>query len=310
MELPVYLFMGFLDAGKTTYVSNLMLKSKFTQGKRFLLIVCEEGEEEYDIEALRKKQIEVRTIASPEELTEKTLRRFERETGAQRIAIEYNSMWTLKPLAEALPENWYVFQSVTVFDTPTFEMYNANMRNLVYEMLTSSSVLVYNRIPAGKDIMPYHKAVRGVNRQADIYYRFTDGTVRQDDIVDPLPFDVNADIIEIGNRDYAIWFADMYDDLDKYEAKTVRFLAFCGTDEECPPDQFMAGRHVMACCADDIQFAWLPCLWNDIPSLRLPGWYTVTGVLDTNDEENGGISVKVTSVLPAKEPSEPVVSVY
>ncbi|MBQ1955227.1 MAG: GTPase, partial [Clostridia bacterium] len=97
MELPVYLFMGFLDAGKTTYVSNLMLKSKFTQGKRFLLIVCEEGEEEYDVEALRKKQIEVRTISSPKELTEKTLRRFERETGAQRIAIEYNSMWTLKP---------------------------------------------------------------------------------------------------------------------------------------------------------------------------------------------------------------------
>ncbi|MBQ8897474.1 MAG: hypothetical protein IJY86_03255 [Clostridia bacterium] len=310
MELPVYLFMGFLDAGKTTYISNLMLRSKFTQGKRFLLLVCEEGEIEYDIEALRKKQIEVRTIDSVEELTPERLTALERETGAQRIAIEYNAMWTLKPLAMALPENWYVFQSISVFDTPTFKTYNANMRNLVYEMHTSSSVVVFNRVPAEGDVLPYHKAVRGVNRQADIYYRFTDGKVSQDDIVDPLPFDVNAEVIEIADRDYAIWFADMYDDLDKYEGKTVKFLAWCGTDEECPPDLFMAGRHVMACCADDIQFAWMPCKYSDVEGLRLPGWYSVTGVLDTNDEANGGISVKVTSVLPAKEPTEPVVSVY
>lgn len=310
MEIPVYLFMGFLDAGKTTYVSNLMLKSRFSQGKRFLLLVCEEGECEYDIEALRQKQIEVRTISSAEELTEARLRALERETGAQRIAIEYNAMWTLRPLAEALPEHWYVFQSITVFDSLTFEMYNANMRSLVYEMLTSSSVVVFNRLAPGRDKMPLHKAVRAVNRRGDIYYRFTNGAAEQDDIVDPLPFDLEAETVVIGDRDYALWFSDMYDDLDKYEGKRVKFLAWCGTDEECPPDQFMAGRHVLACCADDIQFAWLPCIYDGIDSLRLPGWYSVTGVLDTNDDANGGISVKVSSVLPAKEPAEPVVSVY
>lgn len=310
MEIPVYLFMGFLDAGKTTYVSNLMLKSRFSQGKRFLLLVCEEGECEYDTEALRKKQIEVRTISSAEELTEARLRALERETGAQRIAIEYNAMWTLRPLAEALPEHWYVFQSITVFDSLTFEMYNANMRSLVYEMLTSSSVVVFNRLAPGRDKMPLHKAVRAVNRRGDIYYRFTNGAAEQDDIVDPLPFDLEAETVVIGDRDYALWFSDMYDDLDKYEGKRVKFLAWCGTDEECPPDQFMAGRHVLACCADDIQFAWLPCIYDGIDSLRLPGWYSVTGVLDTNDDANGGISVKVSSVLPAKEPAEPVVSVY
>ena len=310
MEIPVYLFMGFLDAGKTTYVSNLMLKSRFSQGKRFLLLVCEEGECEYDIEALRKKQIEVRTVSSAEELTEARLRALERETGAQRIAIEYNAMWTLRPLAEALPEHWYVFQSITVFDSLTFEMYNANMRSLVYEMLTSSSVVVFNRLAPGRDKMPLHKAVRAVNRRGDIYYRFTNGAAEQDDIVDPLPFDLEAETVVIGDRDYALWFSDMYDDLDKYEGKRVKFLAWCGTDEECPPNQFMAGRHVLACCADDIQFAWLPCIYDGIDSLRLPGWYSVTGVLDTNDDANGGISVKVSSVLPAKEPAEPVVSVY
>ncbi|MBR4941020.1 MAG: hypothetical protein IKZ19_03370 [Clostridia bacterium] len=310
MELPVYLFTGFLDAGKTTYISNLMLKSKFTQNKRFLLVVCEDGECEYDIEAMRRKQIEVRFINSSEELTAEKLISLERETGAQRIAIEYNSMWTLKPLAEALPEHWYVFQSICVVESTTFEMYNANMRSFVYEMFSSSSVVVFNRLTPNGDVMPYHKAVRAVNRRGDIYYRFTDGKAIQDDIEDPLPYDIEADTVEIADRDYAIWFADMYDDLDKYEAKTVSFLGWCGTDEECPPDLFMAGRHVLACCADDIQFAWLPCKYSDVEGLRLPGWYRITGVLDTNDEENGGISVRVTSVVPAKEPSEPVVSIY
>ncbi len=310
MELPVYLFMGFLDAGKTTYITNLMLKSKFTQNKRFLLLVCEDGECEFDTEALKKKQIEVRYISSPAELTEANLKKLERETGAQRIAIEYNAMWTLKPLAQALPEHWYVFQSISVFDAATFNMYNANMRSLVYEMLTSSSVAVYNRIPPKGDIMPYHKAVRAVNRQADIYYRFTDGTSQQDDIVDPLPFDLNAETVEIADTDYAIWFADMFDDLDKYGGKTVRFLALCGTDKECPPDLFMAGRHIMSCCADDIQFAWLPCKYGEISKLDLPDWFYVTGVLDTTDEENGGVSVIVKEVTPATEPEDPVVTVY
>ncbi|MBQ5973239.1 MAG: hypothetical protein IJL69_03490 [Oscillospiraceae bacterium] len=310
MDIPVYLFMGFLDAGKTTYLSNLMLKSRFTQGKRFLLIVCEEGECEYDQDALRKKQIEVRFVSSPAELTAQKLSALEKETGAQRVAVEYNAMWTLRPLAEALPENWYVFQSITVFDSLTFPVYNANMRSLVYEMLTSSSVVVYNRVAPGSDTSELHKAVRAVNRRGDIYYRYADGKVEQDTVEDPLPFDFSADVMAIGDRDYALWFADMYDDPEKYDGRTVRFLAWAERDEGDPDGLFMAGRHVLACCANDIQYAWLPCFYADTDSLRFPGWCVVTGVLDTADEKNGGVSVKVQSVTPSKEPSEPVVSVY
>ena len=48
IEIPVYIFMGFLDSGKTTFVKETLLDREFTGGAKTLLLVCEEGEEEYD----------------------------------------------------------------------------------------------------------------------------------------------------------------------------------------------------------------------------------------------------------------------
>ena len=48
MEIPVYLFTGFLESGKTKYMQETLEDKRFNEGERTLLLVCEEGEEEYD----------------------------------------------------------------------------------------------------------------------------------------------------------------------------------------------------------------------------------------------------------------------
>ena len=48
MEVPVYLITGFLESGKTTFLQGVLGDPDFSQGERTLLIVCEEGIEEYD----------------------------------------------------------------------------------------------------------------------------------------------------------------------------------------------------------------------------------------------------------------------
>ena len=51
MEIPVYLLTGFLFSGKTTFI-NGMLEEGFCREERTLLISCEEGEVEYNTNAL------------------------------------------------------------------------------------------------------------------------------------------------------------------------------------------------------------------------------------------------------------------
>ena len=46
MEIPVYLFTGFLEAGKTRFIQETLEDERFNAGERTLLLLCEEGVEE------------------------------------------------------------------------------------------------------------------------------------------------------------------------------------------------------------------------------------------------------------------------
>ena len=48
VQIPVYVFTGFLDSGKTKFIQDTLSDSRFNNGERTLLLVFEEGEEEYD----------------------------------------------------------------------------------------------------------------------------------------------------------------------------------------------------------------------------------------------------------------------
>ena len=43
-EIPVYLFTGFLDAGKTTFIQETLEDPQFNDGQKTLILLCEEGE--------------------------------------------------------------------------------------------------------------------------------------------------------------------------------------------------------------------------------------------------------------------------
>ena len=46
-QVPVYLFTGFLESGKTKFAQQTLEDASFNNGDRILLLVCEEGVEEY-----------------------------------------------------------------------------------------------------------------------------------------------------------------------------------------------------------------------------------------------------------------------
>ena len=312
-DVPVYLFTGFLESGKTKFIQETLEDRRFCNGERTLLLVCEEGEEEYAPDQFADKNVFIRVINSQEELNAEALKRFLDETKSARVVVEYNGMWLLDVLYGAMPEGWMVYQEFMFADAGTFITYNANMRQLVYDKLKSCELVVFNRFNGSMDKMEFHKIVRAASRRADIAYEYVGGKVEYDDIVDPLPFDLNADIVEIGDDDYAEWYRDMSEEPKKYENKTVRFKCRALVRKKMPDHTFIVGRHVMTCCVDDIQFAGLVCQWDKADTVKDDTWIILTARINFKFNraysKKGPVLTYIDST-PCEAPEQPVATFY
>ncbi len=312
-DVPVYLFTGFLEAGKTKFIQETLEDKRFCNGERTLLLVCEEGEEEYAPDQFADRSVMIRTIESPEEMTVENLSRMLIQTNAERVVVEYNGMWLLDLLYSAMPENWMVYQEFMFADATTFLSYNANMRQLVYDKLKSCELVVFNRFRPDMDKLAFHKIVRGASRRSDIAYEYPGGKVEYDDIQDPLPFDLEAPVVEIGDDDYAVWYRDMSEEPKKYEGKTVRFRCRALQRKKLPPHTFVVGRHVMTCCVEDIQFAGLVCQKDDVSDIVDDSWMTLTAEIHFKFSRAYGKKGPVLTYLshePCEAPEQAVATFY
>ncbi|MCQ2429154.1 MAG: GTPase [Clostridia bacterium] len=257
--LPVYLFTGFLEGGKTHMIQESMESEQFNTGEKTLIIQCEEGIDELDVSQFTGKNVYLETIEDESELTLENLTALGKKHKLDRIIIEYNGMWMLNKLYEALPENWQIFQQMMFADANTFFAYNQNMRSLMVDKLMNCEMVVLTRTPASIDKEAVHKIVRGCSRRAQISYDYPDGHVEYDEIEDPLPFDMNAAVIDVADEDYAVWYRDLSEEMDVWNGKTVRFKGIVAREPRLGKNAFVAGRHVMTCCAADIAYHGLVC---------------------------------------------------
>lgn len=274
-QIPVYAFTGFLDAGKTKFIQETLEDPRFNAGERTLLLVFEEGEEEYDFSAYPHDNVFLYTL-DQQTVTTKELKELAKKHKAQRVVVELNGMQMVGDLYTRFPEDWVVAQEVMFADSTTFMAYNANMRNLVMDKLVGAQMVVFNRLTPGEDTMLLHKIARAANRRIDILYDYTDGSTTFDDVEDPLPFDVNAPVIEIKDEDYALWYRDVTEEPQKYEGKTIRFKGQVAMLRRDRNAMFAPGRFVMTCCVDDIQFCGVPCRYAEAQSLESRSWVMVT----------------------------------
>ena len=313
MEIPVYLFTGFLDAGKTRFIQETLEDERFNTGERTLLLLCEEGEEEYVPENFSGHNVTLHVVEEPDWFTPDRLSALQKRTRAQRVVVEYNGMWQLSAFFNALPDNWNVYQEMCFAEATTFAAFNANMRSLVVDKLQGAELIVFNRCPADLDKEPLHKIVRSVSRRCDIAYEYADGHVEYDDVEDPLPFDLDAPVVEIEDRDYALWFRDMNEEPQKYVGKTLRFKGIVAADGKLPKDTFIVGRHIMTCCVEDIQYGGVVALWAGADQLHTRDWVTVTAdfAMEKHTAYRGvGPVLHVRELAPAVQPDDPVATFY
>lgn len=313
-DIPVYLFTGFLEGGKTKFIQETLEDKRFCNGEKTLLLMCEEGEEEYAPDQFASDSVTIRTIDSQEELNSENLSKCLKESKAERVVIEYNGMWLLDALYSAMPEGWMVYQEFMFADSRTFLQYNANMRQLVYDKLKSCELIVFNRFnPSTMDMMDYHRIVRAVSRRCDIAYEDAQGNVKYDEVQDPMPWNMDAPVIEIGEGDFAEWYRDMSEEPKKYEGKVVRFKGRALLRKKMPKGCFVVGRHVMTCCVEDIQYAGLVCNWDKSASLPEDSWMTITAKVNFKFHTAYGRKGPVLTYIshePCEAPADPVATFY
>ena len=283
-EIPCYLFVGMLESGKTKFIQETMEDPQFDSGDKTLLLICEEGEEEYDSERFAFGGVTVATIEDKAELNREHLQQLAEKSDCGRVIIEYNGMWLVQELYDALPDNWLIYQCLATADGTTIKTYaNDNaMRGLLLDKLRGSELLVVNRAEAVNDDESHqliHKLVRQASRRC-------------------------------------VWYMDCMDEMQKYDGKTVKFLAQVCQTNRAGKDSFVPGRFAMTCCVQDIQFVGFPCKYTEYKNLKQRDWITVTAKVNLKyhpiykgqTPDSVGPVLTAINVEPAAAPRDDVVT--
>lgn len=313
-DISVYLFLGFLESGKTKFIQETLEDPRMETGERTLLLICEEGIEEYEPEKFAVGNVVAVTLESAEELNSENLARLTQKHKAQRVVVEYNGTWLLQQLFDAMPESWVINQIMTFFDAGTFLNYNANMRQLVFDKVQLTQMVVFNRFKGEYEKTEFHKIVRGISRRPDIVYEYLGGKAEFDEIEDPLPFDVDAPIIEIADRDFAWFYREMAEKAKNYIGKRVRFKGMAAVSKRVPAGYIVLGRHIMTCCEADIAYDGFAVKINGLlKDVNTRDWLTVTAKIayEYNSVYRAEGPVLIAEKLETAEaPEEQVVTYY
>ena len=310
MSIPVYLFTGFLDAGKTAFIQETLEDPGFNTGEKTLVLLCEEGENEYRPERFAGGNVSFLPVEEQAGLTTAFLKDYQKKHRVDRVLIEYNGMWPLQALYDALPTDWDIYQIILLADSTTFASYMTNMRQLAVDKLQDPEMVIFNRCTDATDKAYLHRAVRMVNRRAQMAFERTDGSVDPDDVLDELPFDTDAPVIDIADEDFGLWYLDAMDNLDKYMGKTVRFKGYVCQTPRVPKGCFVPGRFGMVCCADDVTFLGFLCRYPDRDQLHNRDWVKVTASITVEElpqYRGPGPVLHAITVEPAEKAKEDIV---
>ena len=310
IRVPIYLITGFLESGKTTFLRFTLDQDYFQIDGKTLLILMEEGEEEYDTKALAKNNTVVEVIEKEEDLTTERLEAMEIIHQPDRVVIEYNGMWLVSRFYDMkLPFGWGVEQQITCVDGSTFQVYMANMKSIFMDMVKYTDMVVFNRCKREDPLANYRRSIKVSNQSAEVIFEDEEGEI--DDIFgDQMPFDVNVPVIEIPPEDYGIWFVDAMDHPDTYVGKTVRFKGRVMKPRGMGSKFFVPGRIAMTCCADDTTFLGFVCKSAFAPKLKEKEWVEVTAkvAFERRMEYQGdGVVLYAENVTPCEPLEEEMV---
>ena len=308
-RIPLYLITGFLDSGKTTLLTDTLNMDYFNDGQRTVLLMCEDGEEEYDQQQLSHRNCRMIPIESQEQLNTAFLQEIDWRYQPERVLVEYNGMWPIQILRDLkLPKTWGLYQAIHVIDGTTFEMYRNNMQSMIIDMVTEADMVLFNRCTPDMPMSGWKRSIRAANRMCEIV--FEDDKGEELEVEDILPYSLEEPHITLEDPDYGIWYLDIQEHPERYVGKTITYKAQAMTGMRLPKGSFVPGRNAMTCCAEDIRFFGFLCKYDRARSLRKGEWITVTAEIKWENAsvyDGEGVVLYAKSVEKAQRPEDPLV---
>lgn len=307
--IPVYMICGFLDAGKTNFIAPMLTSNDFTEDERTLLLVCEEGEEEYDLSALGKYNVVPIFLEGKEALTLAKMQALEAEYHPTQIVIEYNGMWQIAEAIPALPKHWDLYQIVTIVESTTFDGYAKNMASLMMEKLREADLIVFNRCTDPLAETLRQRNLKMLNRRAEMYLEYTDDRMENYDN-GLCPFDLSVPVLELSDNDYGFWYTDCMDNPERYEGKEVKFRGIVAQSPKFPRGMYAVGRFAMVCCAEDTAFLGMLCSGPEHKHLKTKDWVEITAKVRVKNLKllgGNGPVLDTIQVLPCVAPEDSLI---
>ena len=275
VRVPMYLISGFLESGKTTFLKFTISEDYFQIEEPTLLIVCEQGLEEYDEKELLKYKTVMAVIEEQKDLTPQKLVELERKYRPSRVVVEYNPFWSVAAFeAMEMPEGWEIVQEIVMVDASCFQVYMQNMKSLFVEMARNADMVTFNRCTNDLPLANFRRSIKVVNPGCEVLFEDNDRELT-DVFEDSVPYDLNADVINIDDVDYGIFYVDAEENKDRYNGRTVSLKGRVLKSKKPDADFFVAGRKAMTCCADDTAFIGYVCKYKDSPRLKTGDWVKV-----------------------------------
>ena len=277
-RLPIFVINGFLEAGKTQFMKFTMQQEYFQTEGNTLLIVCEEGEEEYDKELLESTHTTVKYIDDISDFTKEKMVEFTKEVDPERILIEWNGLGEQDKIQ--IPDIWYVNQMITIYDTSTLDLYikNKDLKAYMGKMLKDSELVICNRADdIDEEILStYHLQIKAMAPNAEIIFEGEDGEITGDFSIN-LPYNLDDSKLVIKPEEYGIFYVDAMDRTEKYDGKEVEFVAQVVRPDGIGDDILIPGRRAMTCCEADIQFLGFVCHYKGAKNFKNKDWVKVKG---------------------------------
>lgn len=277
MKTRIYLFTGFLDSGKSTFITDTITKTEFCDSEKSLLIVSELGEVRYDQEQIESFNCDIEYVTSEDQWTYEYFVELENKYHPTQILIELNGMYNVNRLmAASKPKEWEIVQVLTTVNAATFGMYIQNMKAIIFSHVVHSDLLIFNRVNDSIKKSFLRNNIKAINSHVQIVYEKEDGTVDslQDD---ELPFDISLNELEILDHDFGLFCMDAMEHPERYNQKIVTLKGkFMGLDKELE-NGFVLGRMAMVCCEEDTSLIGMVCVHSVAKKLVPDEWIQVTG---------------------------------
>ena len=304
----IYFVNGFLEAGKTTFVKELLSQDYFDTGEKTLVLLCEDGSEEYTDDFCKEHHLKVEMIEDEEEFTEEKLKEVEEKTNPERIIIEFNGMWN----PEHKLDYWSGEQimMIVIIDASTFKLYLNNMKPYVKQQITNAYMTVF-RSCDGKEnrLASYRRSIRALNPQTNFVFKNKDGEMNPR-LDEDLPYNIQANRIDLTEESFGTFYVDAMEYVTRYKDKIV---SFTGKIFKKRKNTLLIGRKALTCCSEDLTMFAFICDARDVGEFNEYEWVRVDGQVKAEYFEKLQASIPVIQIIwieKCQKPDQEVVEIY